>query len=179
MVDGAGQTFVVRHDGLQIHLVFGAKTGHRVDGVFIGAVWAGIYSSVVRSDIAEVRVYVHLVLEEHLHRVSVAIPGVGRDGGWVAVRIGGGYLVSRMKRVTDVGEGNSHAGPLLAVRPLLVNVRLKSHGTRLRTFPGDLYQRLLVVFRGVVVRGIVYPEYVTLHREGDVSPVYGFRSGVY
>src|SRR5680860_1343665 len=111
--------------------------------------------------------------------LSVTMPCFGRDGGCLVFRIDGDYLFFRIECITDVGEGNSHAGPLLAVRPLLVNVRLKSHGTRLRTFPGDRYECLLVVFIGVVVRGIIYPEYVALYSEGDVSSVYDFRSGVY
>src|SRR5680860_314173 len=168
MVDGAGKAVIVGHDGPQIHLgAVGGKTGGDRAGVFIGAVEADIGSN---SNIVEVRVYVLLVLKDHLRYVAVAIPGVGPDDV---------YVVFRMERITDVGEGNSHAGPLLAVRPLLMNVRLKSHGTRLRAFPGDLYECLLVVFRGVVVRGIVYPEDVTLHHEGYVAPVYDFRSGLY
>src|SRR5680860_253515 len=140
MVDGTGKTVIVRDYGPEIHLGVVGKTGHGggVDGV--GAGRAGISVECTGSNIVEVRVYVFLVSEGHVVYRAVAIPGVGPDDV---------YVVSRLERITDVGEGNSHAGPLLAVRPLLMNVRLKSHGTRLRTFPGDLYECLLVVLRAV------------------------------
>src|SRR5660397_196904 len=119
MVDGAGKAVIVGHDGPQIHLGVGGKTGGDRAGVFIGAVEADIGSN---SNIVEVRVYVLLVLKDHLRYVAVAIPGVGPDDV---------YVVFRMERITDVGEGNSHAGPLLAVRPLSVSyTHLRAHETK-------------------------------------------------